>query len=171
MLENVTLKSFPIFDVERVEVLRGPQGTLFGRNTPAGIVKVESIKPSFERDIRGSISYGTYDTVSVNAAVGGALVEDVLAVRVAVQRQSREDWIDNGFTGQDNALGGYSDVAVRGQLLFTPSDRSSILAAVNYRDVSGASTSSAPIFWGRAPTSRTTPIRSTRTSTATPCSS
>ncbi len=72
VLENVTLKSFPIFDVERVEVLRGPQGTLFGRNTPAGIVKVESIKPSFERDIRGSISYGTYDTVSVNAALGGA---------------------------------------------------------------------------------------------------
>ncbi len=140
VLENVTLKSFPIFDVERVEVLRGPQGTLFGRNTPAGIVKVESIKPSFERDIRGSISYGTYDTVSVNAALGGALVEDVLAFRVSLQSQSREDWIDNGFTGQDDALGGYSDVAVRGQLLFTPSERSSFLASVNYRDLSGAST-------------------------------
>ena len=140
VLENVTLKSFPIFDVERVEVLRGPQGTLFGRNTPAGIVKVESIKPSFERDIRGSISYGTYDTVSVNAALGGALVDDVLAFRVSLQSQSREDWIDNGFTGQDDALGGYSDVAVRGQLLFTPSERSSFLASVNYRDLSGAST-------------------------------
>jgi len=140
VLENVTLKSFPIFDVERVEVLRGPQGTLFGRNTPAGIVKVESIKPSFERDIRGSISYGTYDTVSVNAALGGALVEDVLAFRVSLQSQSREDWIDNGFSGEDDALGGYSDVAVRGQLLFTPSERSTILASVNYRDLSGAST-------------------------------
>jgi outer membrane receptor protein involved in Fe transport len=140
VLENVTLKSFPIFDVERVEVLRGPQGTLFGRNTPAGIVKVESIKPSFERDIRGSISYGTFDTVSVNAALGGALVEDVLAFRVALQSQSRSDWIDNGFTGEDDALGGYSDVAVRGQLLFTPSERSTILASVNYRDLSGAST-------------------------------
>ena len=140
VMENVTLKSFPIFDVERVEVLRGPQGTLFGRNTPAGIVKIESIKPSFDRDIRGSISYGSYDTVSVNAALGGALVEDVLAFRVAVQSQSRSDWIDNGFTGEDDVLGSYSDVAVRGQLLFTPSDRASVLAAVNYRDLDGAST-------------------------------
>jgi outer membrane receptor protein involved in Fe transport len=140
VMENVTLKSFPIFDVERVEVLRGPQGTLFGRNTPAGIVKIESIKPSFETDIRGSLSYGTYDTVSLNAAMGGALVDDVLAVRVAVQSQSRSDWIDNGFTNENNALGGFRDVAVRGQLLFTPGDRASVLASVNFRDLDGAST-------------------------------
>ncbi len=46
--ENPMLKGFPIFDTERVEVLRGPQGTLFGRNTPAGIVKLDSVKPSDE---------------------------------------------------------------------------------------------------------------------------
>ena len=45
VMENVTLKSFPIFDVEQIEVLRGPQGTLFGRNTPAGIVKIDTIAP------------------------------------------------------------------------------------------------------------------------------
>jgi iron complex outermembrane recepter protein len=140
VLENVTLKSFPVFDVERVEILRGPQGTLFGRNTPAGAVKITSIKPSFDRDIRASISYGTFDTVSVNGALGGGLIEDVLAFRVSLQSQSREDWIDNGFTGEDDALGGYSDVAVRGQLLFTPSERSSFLASVNYRDLNGSST-------------------------------
>ncbi|MDZ4276108.1 MAG: TonB-dependent receptor plug domain-containing protein, partial [Erythrobacter sp.] len=140
VLENVTLKSFPVFDVERVEVLRGPQGTLFGRNTPAGIVKIDSIKPSFDRDIRGSISYGSFDTLSVNAALGGALVDDVLAFRVALQSQSRNDWIDNGFTGEDNALGGYHDFAVRGQLLFTPTERLRVLAAFNFRDMDGSST-------------------------------
>lgn len=140
VMENVTLKSFPIFDVERVEVLRGPQGTLFGRNTPAGIVKIESIKPGFERDIRGSISYGSYDTVSLNAALGGGLIDDVLAFRVSVQSQSRSDWIDNGFTGEDDALGGYTDFALRGQLLFTPGERTRILAAVNFRDLDGSST-------------------------------
>jgi len=140
VLENVTLKSFPVFDVERVEVLRGPQGTLFGRNTPAGAVKITSIKPSQEFTASGSLSYGSYDTISLNGAVGGALVEDKIAVRIAGQLQHRADWIDNGFTGDENSLGGYNDVALRGQVLFTPSERSSILAAVNYRNLDGSST-------------------------------
>ncbi|MCM0001398.1 MAG: TonB-dependent receptor plug domain-containing protein, partial [Erythrobacter sp.] len=140
VLENVTLKSFPVFDVERVEVLRGPQGTLFGRNTPAGAVKITSIKPSQEFSASGSLSYGSYDTIALNGAVGGALVEDKIAVRIAAQLQHRSDWIDNGFTGDDNVLGGYDDFAVRGQLLLTPTERSSILAAVNYRNLDGSST-------------------------------
>ena len=140
VLENVTLKSFPVFDVERVEVLRGPQGTLFGRNTPAGAVKITSVKPTQDFSASGSLSYGSYDTISVGGAVGGALVEDKIAVRIAAQLQHRADWIDNGFTGEDNALGGYNDFAVRGQVLFTPSERASILAAVNYRDLNGSST-------------------------------
>jgi len=140
VLENVTLKSFPVFDVERVEILRGPQGTLFGRNTPAGAVEVTSIKPSQEFSASGSLSYGSFDTISVNGAVGGALVQDKIAVRVAAQLQHRANWIDNGFTGEDNVLGGYNDFAVRGQVLFTPTERSSILAAVNYRNLDGSST-------------------------------
>ena len=48
VMENVILKSFPLFDIQRVEVLRGPQGTLFGRNTPAGIIKFDSVRPSEE---------------------------------------------------------------------------------------------------------------------------
>jgi len=140
VLENVTLKSFPIFDVERVEILRGPQGTLFGRNTPAGAVKITSVKPSQEFNASGSLSYGSYDTISVNGAVGGALVQDKLAVRIAAQLQHRSNWIDNGFTGDNDSLGGYNDFAVRGQLLFTPTERTSILAAVNYRNLDGSST-------------------------------
>lgn len=140
VMENVTLKSFPIFDVERVEVLRGPQGTLFGRNTPAGIVKINSIKPSHETSAAASLSYGSHNTVSMNAAVGGSIAEDVLAFRAAGQLQRRDDWIDNGFTGENNALGGYTDIAVRGQLLFTPGERASVLAAVNFRDLDGSST-------------------------------
>ncbi|WP_379922077.1 TonB-dependent receptor [Erythrobacter sp. R86502] len=140
VLENVTLKSFPIFDVERVEVLRGPQGTLFGRNTPAGIVKIDSIKPSHDTSVSAGLSYGSFDTVSLNGAFGGSIVEDVVAFRVSGQLQRRSDWIDNGFTGEDDALGGFTDIAVRGQLLFNPSDRASVLAAVNYRDLDGSST-------------------------------
>ena len=62
--ENPILKGFPVFDLDRVEVLRGPQGTLFGRNTPAGVVKFESVQArSAEFGGYGSVSYGTFDTV------------------------------------------------------------------------------------------------------------
>lgn len=140
VLENVTLKSFPVFDVERVEVLRGPQGTLFGRNTPAGIVKVDSIKPSHDTSVATSFSFASLATMSANGAVGGSIVDDVLAFRASVQLQRRSDWIDNGFTEEENVLGGYTDFAARGQLLYTPNERTSILAAVNFRDLDGAST-------------------------------
>lgn len=140
VLENVTLKSFPIFDVERIEVLRGPQGTLFGRNTPAGIVKIDTVKPSFDTSVRANLSYGSYDTMSLGGAAGTAIVEDTLAFRVSTQLQSRGDWIDNGFTGEENALGGYTDFAIRGQLLLTPGPDTDILASVQYRDLEGSST-------------------------------
>jgi outer membrane receptor protein involved in Fe transport len=142
VLENVTLKSFPIFDVERIEVLRGPQGTLFGRNTPAGIVKIDTVKPGFEPDVRAGLSFGSLDTISLTGAVGGGIVDEKLAFRVLTQLQRRGDWIDNDFTGQDNALGGFTDFAIRGQLLLTPDDddRFSMLAAVQYRDLDGSST-------------------------------
>ena len=57
--ENPILKGFPLFDLEQIEVLRGPQGSLFGRNTPAGVVKFESVKPSTRKmEGYGSLSFG-----------------------------------------------------------------------------------------------------------------
>jgi outer membrane receptor protein involved in Fe transport len=142
VMENVTLKSFPVFDVERIEVLRGPQGTLFGRNTPAGIVKIDTIKPGFDTTARAGASFGTYGTATLDAALGGPIVEDKLAYRVSAQFQRRGDWIDNGFTGEEDALGSYTDLAIRGQALLTPDEdnRFSMLATVNFRDLGGAST-------------------------------
>ncbi len=140
VLENVTLKSFPIFDVERIEVLRGPQGSLFGRNTPAGIVKIETRKPTQEATVDASLSFGSLNTISLNGGVGGAIIDDKLAFRVAAQLQRRSDWIDNGFIGEENVLGGFTDFAVRGQLLFTPTERVSVLGAIQYRDLDGSST-------------------------------
>ncbi|RZA29063.1 MAG: Plug domain-containing protein, partial [Lysobacteraceae bacterium] len=59
--ESPLLKGFPVFDLERIEVLRGPQGTLFGRNTPAGVVKFESAKPTQEFGGYARVAYGTDD--------------------------------------------------------------------------------------------------------------
>ncbi len=139
VLENVVLKSSPIFDVSQVEVSRGPQGTLFGRNTPAGIVKFTTVKPSEEFDAFAQVSYGRYGSLSAQAALGGAIIPGVLAARLSGLVQRRGDWVDNGFLGTDDTLGGYRELAGRVQLLFTPADNFSALLNFHIRDYEGTS--------------------------------
>ncbi|WP_404340708.1 TonB-dependent receptor [Pseudoalteromonas mariniglutinosa] len=136
--ENAILKGFPVFDVARVEVLRGPQGTLFGRNTPAGLVKFDTVKPSQEFEGYGSVSYGSRGAVDFEGAVGGGLT-DRLSTRVSVLWQEKDDYIDNrapGFEQQD-VLGGYTDKAARIQFLYEGNDFTGLL---NYhvRDMDGS---------------------------------
>ena len=136
--ENVILKSFPIFDIDRVEVLRGPQGTLFGRNTPAGIVKFDTRKPSEDFNAYALVTAGNRGTLNIEGAVGGALNDEgTIMGRFSVLSQSRDDWIDNVFTGEYDAMGGYDEVAWRGQLLLEPSDDLSVLLNVHGRDYDG----------------------------------
>ncbi len=137
VLENPILKGFPVFDLDRIEVLRGPQGTLFGRNTPAGTVKFESVKPSHEFDGYASLGGGRFGFIDFEGAVGGSLVEDVLAARLSVLYQRQSDYIDNTFTGQDDALEGFDEFAGRLQLLYTPNENLSALINVHGRRLSG----------------------------------
>ena len=134
VLENPWLKGHPIFDVERVEVLRGPQGTLFGRNTPAGIVKVESARPTWEREGYGRLSYGRFNSVNFEGALSGPLIPSVLAVRASLLVQRRSDWIDNTYTRKNKALGGYDDIAGRVQFVWTPVENFSGRFKVHVRD-------------------------------------
>jgi outer membrane receptor protein involved in Fe transport len=140
VMENVTLKSFPLFDVARVEVLRGPQGTLFGRNTPAGIVKIDTARPTEEFAAQASLTYGSYNSIGIDFGVGGAIAPGVAAFRISGLWQHRDDWVDNGNTGDEDVLGGYDEFAGRAQLLITPGDALSILGSVQYRNLSGTST-------------------------------
>jgi len=87
--ENPALKGFPVFDESDVEVLRGPQGTLFGRNTPAGVVKFESNKPQLGFDGGYyNISDGTYNTANFQGVYNFPLSQDA-AMRLSVQDQHR----------------------------------------------------------------------------------
>jgi iron complex outermembrane receptor protein len=135
VLENPILKGFPAFDIDRVEVLRGPQGTLFGRNTPAGIVKFDSVKPGSGRNY-ARISYGTYSTINAEGAVGAQL-NDNWAVRVSGLWQHRDDWIDNLDEPGDNDLEGYDDMALRAQLEFTPNEALTVRLVGQLRDMEG----------------------------------
>jgi iron complex outermembrane receptor protein len=134
--ENVILKSFPLFDVEQVEVIRGPQGTLFGRNTTAGIIKFDSVKPRDDFDAYVKIGVGSLGTLNIEGAVGGGLSDD-LAGRFSVLSQDRDDWIDNAYTGQADVMGGFDEKAWRGQLLFSPSEDFSALLNVHGRELDG----------------------------------
>ena len=138
-MEKVALKAFPLFDMDRIEVIRGPQGTLFGRNTTAGIIKVDSRRPTdeYEGYVRGSA--GNLGTFNFEGAVGGPVIEDTLMARVSVLSQNRWDWVDNGFTGQNDALGGHSIFAGRVQLLWAPTDNFSALLLHQMQDSDGTS--------------------------------
>ena len=95
--ENPILKGFPIFDVERIEALRGPQGTLFGRNTPAGIVKIDTVKPSEETDAYFRASYGTYNAARLEGAFGTGFGNG-WSTRLSVLYMTQDDYVDNGYT-------------------------------------------------------------------------
>jgi iron complex outermembrane receptor protein len=136
VLENVILKSFPMFDLARVEVLRGPQGTLFGRNTPAGIVKFDTRKPTQEFTGDAALSYGELGSMTFEGAVGGG-ISDTVSFRLSALYQERDDWIDNDFTGENDAMGGYDEFAYRAQLLVEPSDSFSALFNIHGRDIDG----------------------------------
>ena len=137
VLENALLKGFPAFDLDRIEVLRGPQGTLFGRNTPAGTVKFESARPTQNLEGYGRVSYGRFNSVNFEGAVSGSLVPSVLSARLSLLTQRRSDWIDNEHTGEENVLGGHRDLAGRLQLLWTPTPELEAWFKYHTRDLDG----------------------------------
>ena len=137
VLENALLKGFPAFDLDRIEVLRGPQGTLFGRNTPAGIVKFESARPTQTLEGYGRLSYGRFNSSNFEGAVSGSLVPSLLSARLSLLAQWRDDWVDNEHTGEENALGGHRDLAGRVQLLWTPLPALEAWLKLHARDLDG----------------------------------
>lgn len=139
VLENAILKSFPLFDLARVEVLRGPQGTLFGRNTPAGVIKVESARPTRILEGYGRIAYGRFNLVDAEGAVSGPL-SDTLAARLSVLVQRQDDFVTNSFTGGgERGFEEFEEFAGRAQLQFSPGEDFDLLLNLHARSLSGGS--------------------------------
>jgi iron complex outermembrane receptor protein len=135
--ENPILKGFPVFDVERIEVLRGPQGTLFGRNTPAGIVKLDSVKPLDTPDGYFRASYGTYNAARIEGAFGTGFGNG-WSTRLSVLYMRQDDYVDNGFTGEDDAYEGFKEWAARFQLAYDNGGSFRALFNLHARDVDGS---------------------------------
>ncbi len=142
--EHVILKSNPAFDIAQVEVLKGPQGSLFGRNTTAGIVKFDSAQPTETWQGQGSVSWGRFNSVNADAGVGGPLTKDgSISFRLSGLYQHRDNWVSNVYTGPSDdgtvagKLNGFDERDVRLQFLAKPSEALTLRLSGHYRDYDG----------------------------------
>ncbi len=112
--------SLDLFDVESIEILRGPQGTLFGRNTSAGAIQIRTKRPTDEFGITGRIRVGEYGRIDVAAAINVPIVEGKVAARIAVMSQNMDGYFRSSI--DDSKLGAEDILSIRPIIQFTPSD-------------------------------------------------
>lgn len=111
-------------DIERIEVLRGPQGTLFGKNTTAGAFNITTRRPSFKPGGAVEVGYGNYGFVQAKASVTGPIVRDKLAARFSFSGTQRNGTLYNVATNEN--VNDINNLGYRAQLLYTPSKKVSI---------------------------------------------
>ncbi len=124
------------FDLDRVEVLRGPQGTLYGRNTTGGAINLISRKPSDSFEAMGSVEYGSYNSLTLEGAVGGPISPD-LAYRLSGTYLTNDGYALNRLTG--NHGNDTNRGSARLQLAWTPSDTFDALFQLRYGKSNGGS--------------------------------
>ena len=122
--------AFDLIDIERIEVLRGPQGTLYGKNTTAGAISVTTAKPKFKSEVNAEMTVGNLGFLQGKAAINLPLVDDQLAVRLSGSVTSRDGTLTNQFTGKK--LNNRNSYLLRGQLLFTPGSNVSVRLIGDY---------------------------------------
>ena len=120
-------------EVERIEVLRGPQGTLFGRNASAGLIHVITRRPEFEFGGYGELSYGNYNHIRAAGAVTGPISES-LAFRIDAVYHRRDGFYDvvNAAGDTEDRVNDRNRILVRGQMLFEPNDRLTVRVIGDY---------------------------------------
>ena len=126
---RVAAATFDFLDVSRVEVLRGPQGTLYGKNTTAGAINITTNQPTFDFEANAELSVGNLSFKQAKAAVSGPLT-DTLAARFAVSQTTRRGTIYNVTSRQH--VNGQDNLGLRGQLLWKPNDNLAITLSGDY---------------------------------------
>ena len=135
-----------LFDVEQIQVLKGPQGALYGRNASAGAIIVNTKRPTneFEGSIR--VGAGSDSLVKAGGMISGPLIEDKLLGRLAMSYRDTDGQFDNKFTGDDDKVNYSEETAVRGRMIWEPSEDPTIDAIASYRDVDGGAINFNAIF-------------------------
>ncbi len=130
---SVPAVDFSLFDIDRVEVLRGPQGTVFGRNSTGGLIQYVTAKPTFDTTGFFSATYARFNELKLEAAMGGP-VNDKIAARVSALYHNSDGYIKNITPGQPDG-GQAGTVAARAQLLFEPTDTLNVLVKAEYAHI------------------------------------
>ena len=126
---RVAAATFDFLDVEQVEVLRGPQGSLYGKNTTAGAINITTNQPTFDFEGRAEVTIGNLNFKQAKAAVSGPL-SDTIAARIALSSTSRRGTIFN--VTSDHYINAQDNIGLRGILLFQPNDDLSITLSGDY---------------------------------------
>lgn len=142
---NALTNSFDFYDVETVEVVRGPQGTLLGKNASVGVINVTTRRPSFEQSADFQLSIGERDTLIGRAALGGPVIDDLLAWRGSFTVQKGEGYQVNRFN-PDVTYQNKDRLSGRFQLLFTPTPDLSIRAQISKTPRAGETTNGRNIY-------------------------
>ena len=134
--------AFELYDLEQVTVLKGPQGTLFGRNVTGGAINITTSKPSLDETVlKGEVGYGNYDAIEVKGLASGPIAENVGA-KISAAYRTRDGFGEDRLSGHESS--DLDTLNLRGQLLFEPSDRLDALLTVDYsEDENGGRTLSA----------------------------
>ncbi|MBS0285054.1 MAG: TonB-dependent receptor [Proteobacteria bacterium] len=147
---RIASATFDFTDTDRIEILRGPQGTLYGKNTTAGAINITTRKPSFDPEARFELTGGNYDFLQAKGSVSGPLVGDVVAGRFSASFTTRRGTIWN--TTQDQWQNSQDNLSLRGQLLFKPAPNLDITLYADYNRQ--APTCCVQYYAGLAPTQR-----------------
>ena len=123
---------FDFADVERIEVLRGPQGTLFGKNASAGVVSVITRGPTEEFAANFNLGYGSFNEINVSGGISGPIAEGITA-RISAYSNTRDGYIDNiNPTAPQDELNERNEQGVRAKVNFALSDSSDLLLSADY---------------------------------------
>ncbi|MEO1036957.1 MAG: TonB-dependent receptor [Pseudomonadota bacterium] len=123
-----------LVDIEAVEVLRGPQGTLFGKNTPSGAISIRTIKPGHDANAFVELQAANRGYYNLSGATNISLIEDVLAARITAFGSERDGYVDDVFLGSD-AVNDQDRYGGRLQFLYTPNDSLEVRVIADYAEI------------------------------------